>query len=71
MCVWYAIHMTTITIPKNLIAEEDLMVIPRLEYQRILHYAVIDEGHEHLWQTATKDVFVKSYSKSDDIYDQV
>ena len=63
--------MTTITIPPNLIMEKDLMIIPRLEYQKLLKYIVIDEGHESLWKQASKDKFLKSYNKSDSIYDQI
>lgn len=63
--------MTTITIPKNLITEKDLMIIPRLEYQNLLKYTETNEGHESLWQDAVKDKFFKSYSKSDEIYDQI
>jgi len=64
-------NMTTITIPPNLIMEKDLMIIPRLEYQKLLKYIVIDEGHESLWKQASKDKFLKSYNKSDSIYDQI
>ena len=64
-------NMATITIPPNLIMEKDLMIIPRLEYQKLLKYIVIDEGHESLWKQASKDKFLKSYNKSDSIYDQI
>lgn len=63
--------MTTITIPKNLIMEKDLMIIPRLEYQNLLKYTMINEEHESLWQNASKNKFLKSYSKSDEVYDQI
>jgi len=63
--------MTTITIPKNLIMEKDLMIIPRLEYQNLLKYIVVSKEHESLWQDASKDKFFKSYNKSDAIYDQI
>ena len=63
--------MTTITIPKNLIMEKDLMIIPRLEYQNLLKHTVINEEHESLWQNASRDKFFKSYNKSDAIYDQI
>ena len=63
--------MTTITIPKNLIMEKDLLIIPRLEYQNLLKYIVIDKEHERLWQRASRDKFFKSYNKSDAIYDQI
>jgi hypothetical protein len=63
--------MTTITIPKNLIMEKDLMVIPRLEYQNLLKYTIVKEEHESLWQNASKEKFLKSYNKSDAIYDQI
>jgi len=63
--------MTTITIPKNLIIEKDLMIIPRSEYEGLLKHLKTIEGYEHLWKSATKDKFFKSYSKSDEIYDQI
>ena len=63
--------MTTITIPKNLIMEKDLMIIPRLEYQNLLKYTVFNKEHESLWWEASKTKFLKSYSKSDSIYDQI
>ncbi len=63
--------MTTITIPKNLMAEKDLMVIPRLEYQNLLKYRVINEEYESLLQKASKNKLLKSYAKSDAVYDQI
>ena len=51
--------------------EKDLMIIPRLEYQNLLKYAVIDKKHESLWRDASRNKFLKSYSKSDAIYDQI
>ncbi len=51
--------------------EKDLMVIPRLEYQNLLKYTVINKEHESLWRDASKTKFLKSYSKSDEIYDQI
>ena len=63
--------MTTITIPKNLITEKDLMIIPRLEYQNLLKYAIVNEEHESLWQNSSKNKFLKSYNKSDAVYDQI
>jgi len=63
--------MTTITIPKNLVMEKDLVIIPRLVYQNLLKYAVTDKEHESLWQKASKAKFLKSYSKSDSIYDKI
>ena len=47
------------------------MVIPRLEYQNLLKYTVINKEHESLWRDASKTKFLKSYSKSDEIYDQI
>ena len=67
--------MTTITIPKNLIKEKDLMIIPRLEYEGLLKRLTITEGyeqeHQNLWKSTAKDIFFKSYSKSDAIYDKI
>lgn len=63
--------MTTITIPKNLMMEKDLMIIPRLEYQNLLKHTLINEEHESLWQKASKAKFFKFYSKSDAVYDQI
>ncbi len=47
------------------------MIIPRLEYQKLLKYRVAKEEHENLWRDASKDKFFKSYSKADSIYDQI
>ena len=63
--------MTSITIPKNLMMEKDLMIIPRLEYQNLLKYTLISEEHESLWQKTSKNKFLKFYNKSDAIYDQI
>ena len=63
--------MTTITIPTNLISEKDLMVIPRLQYEKILNYLKITNEHENIWMNASKDKFLKSYNKSDAVYDQI
>lgn len=63
--------MNTITIPKNLIKNDDLVIIPRLEYQSLLKYKAVNKGLESLWQDATKDKFSKSYHKSDAIYDKI
>lgn len=63
--------MATITIPKNLIMEKDLLIIPLLEYQNLLKYAEVGKEHESLWQNASKDKFLKSYNESDAIYDQI
>ena len=49
--------MTTITIPKNLINEKDLIIIPRRQYKSLLR--------------SSKSGFLKSYSKSDTIYDEI
>ena len=48
--------MTTITIPKNLIKEKDLMLIPRSQYKNLLR--------------SFKSRSLKFYSKSDAIYDE-
>ncbi|MEK7586743.1 MAG: hypothetical protein AAB453_02650 [Patescibacteria group bacterium] len=63
--------MTTITIPKNLIKEKDLILVPRLQYENLLKHSVVNENYESLWNKAIKNKFFKSYSKSDEIYDQI
>ena len=63
--------MTTITIPNNLRAEKDLVVIPRLQYENFLKYLTNDKDFESLWNNAVKEAFLESYSKSDSIYDQI
>lgn len=67
--------MNTITIPKNLIKNDDLVIIPRTEYEGLLRRLMIveddEQAYEHLWKSAVKDKFFKSYSKSDEIYDQI
>ena len=63
--------MNTITIPRNLVKNDDLVIIPRLEYQSLLKSKEVNKGQESLWQDAAKSKFVKSYNKSDAIYDQI
>jgi len=63
--------MNTITIPRNLIKNDDLVIIPRLEYQSLLKSKVINKEHESLWQDAAKNKLLKSYHKSDAIYDEI
>ena len=63
--------MATITIPKNLINEKDLMLIPRLKYEGLLKRLKVIENYEHLWKGPSKDKFSKSYGTSDEIYDQI
>jgi hypothetical protein len=63
--------MTTITIPKNLIKEKDLMLISCSQYNNLLRGSKISEEYEDLWKKSTEDKFLESYSKSDEIYDQI
>ena len=63
--------MTTITIPKNLISEKDLVIVPRFKYERILAYLKITGEDKNLWRKISKDKFFKSYSKSEMVYDQI
>ena len=63
--------MATITIPKNLIMEKDLMVVSRSKYERILSYLKITGEDENLWHKSSKDNCFRSYSKSDATYDQI
>ena len=63
--------MATITIPKNLIKEKDLMLIPRSQYENLLRSFKKTESYEHLWSKAAQEKFFQSYSKSDEIYDQI
>jgi len=63
--------MITITIPKNLIKEKDLMIIPRKQYESLLRSSKTTESYESLWSKATEEKFFQSYSKSDEIYDQI
>ena len=65
------LNMTTITIPKNLMAEKDLMIIPRSEYQNLLQHRVLNEEYESLLQKTSKNKLLKSYGKSDAVYDQI
>lgn len=67
----YIKGMNTITIPTNLMSEKDLMVIPRLQYEKILNYLKITGEHEKIWMNTSKDKFLKSYNKPDSIYDQI
>ena len=52
-------------------SEKDLMLVSRLEYERLLKHSEIIEGYEHLWKSVAKNKFFKSYSKSDAIYDRI
>lgn len=52
-------------------AEKDLMIIPRSEYQNLLKHKVMNEEYESLLQKASKDKLLKSYNKSDAVYDQI
>jgi len=63
--------MATITIPKNLIKEKDLMIIPRKQYESLLRSSKRAEPYERLWSKAAQEKFFQSYSKSDEIYDQI
>ena len=36
--MWYIIDMVTITIPKNLIKNDDLVILPRKEYERLFRF---------------------------------
>lgn len=63
--------MTTIIIPKNLMSEKDLIIVPRSKYERILAYLKITGEDENLWYKSSKNKFFKSYDKSDIIYDQI
>ena len=38
---------------------------------RIFKHSVVNENYESLWNKAIKNKFFKSYSKSDEIYDQI
>ena len=63
--------MNTLTIPKNLMKEKDLMIIPRSKYDMLLTYLKITGEDENLWHKISKDNFFKFYSKSDMIYDKI
>ena len=62
--------MTTITIPKNLMKEKDLMIVPRLKYERLLKSSKMIEQYERLWENVAKGKFLKSYGKFDAIYEE-
>jgi len=47
------------------------VIIPRLEYQNLLKSNVVNKEQEGLWHDAAKNKFIKSYNKSDTIYDQI
>ncbi|MBI2627359.1 hypothetical protein HYW72_00325 [Candidatus Nomurabacteria bacterium] len=49
--------MTTITIPKNLMSEKNLMIVPRSKYEGLLKRLKIIEDYEHLWKSASKNKF--------------
>jgi hypothetical protein len=63
--------MTTITIPKNLIKEKDLMLISRLQYESLLERSKTTTRYERMWENSAKEKFLQSYNKSDAIYDQI
>lgn len=62
--------MTTITISKEAM-KEGFVVLPRREYQELLKHKTINEEHESLWQAGSQDKLLKSYHKSDAIYDKI
>ncbi|MBI2630596.1 hypothetical protein HYW73_00030 [Candidatus Nomurabacteria bacterium] len=64
-------YMTTITIPQNLMNEKDLMIVPRSKYERLLAYLKIIGEDENLWRKTSRDNFLKSYNKSDMVYDEI
>ena len=63
--------MITLNSIKNFIKEKDLILIPRSKYENLLKSSKMFEQYEHLWKKAAKDKFFESYSKSDEIYDQI
>ena len=64
--------MTTITIPKNLRREKDLIVVPRSYYEYLLktsHRCVEEE--DRLWKELSKKNFLRAYGPSDSVYDSL
>jgi len=59
--VWYDESMTTITIPKNLTRESDLIAIPYEEYRRFLNFipkkdVVLSSSQKNRLKTARKNL---------------
>ena len=51
--------------------EKDLVLVSRLQYENLLKHLETNEADEQLWKSDAKAHFFKSYSKSDEIYDQI
>ena len=57
--------MVTITIPKNLIKEKDLMLIPRFKYEGLLKRLKIIENYEEMVLCVCGKVTVAEFCNSE------
>lgn len=61
-----------ITIPKELAEKDDLVVIPRKEYEEFLQYLKKKKNQEELlWRRSSKKKLFDAYNQSDAIYDKI
>ena len=61
-----------ITIPKEMAKNDDLVVIPRKEYESFLRRFRKDkERNNYMWQKTGKRKLFESYDQADTVYDQV
>lgn len=61
-----------ITIPKELADKDDLVVIPRRDYEEFLRYLKRIKDHdERLWRETSKKKLLDSYDQADAIYDKI
>ncbi|OGI70156.1 hypothetical protein A3A09_03565 [Candidatus Nomurabacteria bacterium RIFCSPLOWO2_01_FULL_42_20] len=66
--------MTTITIPKKLIFNDDLIILPRRRYEELLKQSSTKTKYDReklTWKKSAKKNLFKLYSKADSIYDQI
>ena len=64
--------MTIVTIPKELMREKELVLVPRKQYEDLLRRLKKNNDQEkQLWQKSSKNNFLKSYNKRDAIYDKL
>jgi hypothetical protein len=59
--MWYILYVTTITIPKNLINEQDLMIIPRKQYESFLD--ISKKWSQRLFEEQDTDEAIDIYKK--------
>ena len=59
--VWYTVGMTTITIPKSFISNDDLVIIPRKQYEVFLDIG--KKWNQRLFEIQDTDEAINVYKK--------